>query len=149
MGRSAEWAHWTVFIRIAGITAWFTGLLVGTITPRLRPIPNMTIPLLPHNRGLLLLVVTGIVCHSMLVTLNNCSVKLANVSTRCSSHPQGAKCEINGGSYRCDSCACVSVRPGAELEVPTWLASAPPSSFFVVESSSLVIHSPRRGWVCC
>ena len=37
--------------------------------PRLRPKPNMTIPLLLHNRGPLLLVVTGIVCYSMLVTL--------------------------------------------------------------------------------
>ena len=31
--------------------------------------------------------------------LDNCSVKLADVSTRCSSHPQGkseARCEIDG-----------------------------------------------------
>ena len=46
-------------------------------------------------------------------------VQLADVSTRCSSHPQGiseARCE-NVGAFRCGCCACVPMRLGAEVEV--------------------------------
>ena len=66
--------------------------------------------------------------------LNNCSAKLADIST---SHPQGkreARCEINGGFIgMAPVLACLWL--GAELESSTRLAlawPAPPPTFFIV-----------------
>ena len=68
----------------------------------------------------------------------NCSVKLADVLTRCSSHPQGkseVRCEKGWCSYRRGYCARTPMRLGAEGGAPARLALArlpPPPSFFIV-----------------
>ena len=58
------------------------------------------------------------------------SVKLADISTRCSSHPHSkseVRCEFDGGFYRHGSYACMSVQLGAELEAPMQLALVQPA----------------------